>query len=409
MVTDIILAALGLILSAFFSGSEIAVITAHPLQLQKWVSHKKAFAASALKMYEDRQHYLTVILVGNTLANILTTTFATLLLSTYAGFNWWQVILVISAVVLLFGEVLPKSLIRTRPNSYLLFSTAVIKIPALILHPIARFFEKMIAGLLKLFNSDAESLNIIIGREDIEQSIYDSYKMGILNEEKKKYIDNVFDFSDTSASEIITPRTDIIALPHNATLTEVKKTFIKSGFSKIIIYKDNIDHIIGYISLRDIVSGEKKIKEMIRPLKFYPESKSIIELLKEFQKTNTSIAIIVDEFGVSAGLVTMEDIVEEIFGEFDDEYDENSGYVIRHANNDLLMSGRTEIDLLNDEYQLNIPEGEYETIAGYLLDHLDRFPGSGEVIMIKQMEFTILRSTPKSIDYIKLKQIPVEK
>jgi magnesium and cobalt exporter, CNNM family len=148
---------------------------------------------------------------------------------------------------------------------------------------------------------------------------------------------------------------------------------------------------------------------MVRPIKFYPESKSIIELLKEFQRTNTSIAIVVDEFGVSAGLVTMEDIVEEIFGEFDDEYDESSGYVIRHANNDLLMSGRTEIDLLNDEYHLNIPEGEYETIAGYLLDHLDRFPSSGEVIMIKQIEFSILRSTPKSIDYIKLRQIPVEK
>jgi magnesium and cobalt exporter, CNNM family len=409
MLTHIILSALGLILSAFFSGSEIAVITAHPLQLQKWVSQKKPFAASALKMYEERQYYLTVILVGNTLANVLTTTFATLLLSTYAGFNWWQVILVISAVVLLFGEVLPKSLIRTRPNSYLLFSTAAIKIPALILRPIARLFEKMIAGLLRLFKSDAEPLNIMIGREDIEQSIYDSYKTGILNEEKQKYIDNVFDFSDTSASEIVTPRTDIIALPYNATLTDVKKTFIQSGFSKIIIYKDNIDHIVGYVSLRDIVNGEKKIKDMVRPIKFYPESKSIIELLKEFQRTNTSIAIVVDEFGVSAGLVTMEDIVEEIFGEFDDEYDESSGYVIRHANNDLLMSGRTEIDLLNDEYHLNIPEGEYETIAGYLLDHLDRFPSSGEVIMIKQIEFSILRSTPKSIDYIKLRQIPVEK
>jgi magnesium and cobalt exporter, CNNM family len=404
MITDIVLASLGLILSAFFSGSEIAVISAHPLQLQKWVSQKKPFAVSALRMYEDRQHYLTMILVGNTLANVLTTTFATLFLTKYGGFDWWQVILLISAISLLFGEVLPKSLIRKRPNSYLLFSCVIIKIPGVILHPFARFFEKMIAGLLKLFKSDAEPKNIMIRREEIEQSIYDSYEKGILNEDKKKYIDNVFDFSETTASEIITPRTDIIALSEDATINKLKKSFIQSGFSKIIIYRDNIDHIIGYISLRDILNGEKDIKPIIRPIKFYPESKSIIELLKDFQETKTSIAIIVDEFGVSSGLVTMEDIVEEIFGEFDDEYDETAGNVKKLPNGDLSMSGRTEIDYLNDEYHLNLPEGEYETIAGYLLDHLDRFPGSGEVLTIKQFEFTILRSTPKSIDYLKLKQ-----
>jgi len=406
MITDIILAGLGLILSAFFSGSEIAVITAHPLQLQKWVSEKKTFAVSALHMYKERQHFLTMILVGNTLSNVLTTTFATLFLTKYAGFNWWQIVLTISGVILLFGEVLPKSLIRKRPNSYLLFSSAVIKIPGIILHPFAKFFEKMIEGMLKLFKSDAEPMNIIIRREEIEQSIYDSYENGILNEDKKKYIDNVFDFSDTTASEIITPRTDIIALPEDTTISKLKKTFIQSGFSKIIIYQDNIDHIIGYISLRDILNDRGNIKSIIRPIKFYPESKSIIELLKEFQESKTSIAIIVDEFGVSSGLATMEDIVEEIFGEFDDEYDESAQDIKRNPNGDLLMSGRTEIDNLNDEYQLNIPEGEYETIAGFLLDHLDRFPVSGEVLMIKQLEFTILRSTPKSIDYLKLKHTP---
>jgi len=406
MITDIILACLGLILSGFFSGSEIAVITAHPLQLQKWVSEKKSFAVSALHMYKERQHFLTMILVGNTLSNVLTTTFATLFLTKYAGFNWWQIVLTISGVILLFGEVLPKSLIRKRPNSYLLFSSAVIKIPGIILHPFAKFFEKMIEGMLKLFKSNAEPMNIIIRREEIEQSIYDSYENGILNEDKKKYIDNVFDFSDTTASEIITPRTDIIALPEDTTISKLKKTFIQSGFSKIIIYQDNIDHIIGYISLRDILNDRGNIKSIIRPIKFYPESKSIIELLKEFQESKTSIAIIVDEFGVSSGLATMEDIVEEIFGEFDDEYDESAQDIKRNPNGDLLMSGRTEIDNLNDEYQLNIPEGEYETIAGFLLDHLDRFPVSGEVLMIKQLEFTILRSTPKSIDYLKLKHTP---
>ena len=409
MITEIVLSSLGLVLSAFFSGSEIAMISAHPLQLQKWVSQKKPLSASALKIYEDRQHYLTMILVGNTISNILTTIFATLLLNNYAGFNWWQVILVISGVILLFGEVLPKSLVRSKPNSYLLFATFIMKILGFVLHPLARFFEKLIAGLLRLFKSNAEPMNIMIRREEIEQSIYDIYEEGILNEEKKKYIDNLFDFSETTASEIITPRTDIVALPEDSTLETLKTTFIQSGFSKIIIFRDNIDHIIGYVSLRDVMNGEKNIRDIVRSIKFYPESKSIIELLKEFQDTRTSIAIIVDEFGVSSGLVTMEDIVEEIFGEFDDEYDENSQDVKRHANGDLLMSGRTEIDYLNDQFNLKIPEGEYETIAGYILDHLDRFPKNKEVITIRDMEFTVLSATPKSIDYLKIRNLPVNK
>ncbi|MDZ7796581.1 MAG: transporter associated domain-containing protein [Candidatus Marinimicrobia bacterium] len=157
-------------------------------------------------------------------------------------------------------------------------------------------------------------------------------------------------------------------------MEDLKKAFIQSGFSKIIIYRDTIDHIVGYISLRDILGPIRHIGDIIRPIKFYPESKSIFDLLKEFQHTKTSIAVIVDEFGGTSGLVTMEDIVEEIFGEFDDEYDINSTQVRRHSSGDLLMSGRTEIDFLNDEYLLKLPEGEYETIAGYILDFLDRFP-----------------------------------
>ncbi len=403
MITEIILAAVGLILSAFFSASEMAVISAHPLQLQKWESQNKAFATSALKVYEDRQHFLTMILVGNTLTNVLTTTFATLALSAY-GFSWWLVIIFIAAAVLVLGEVLPKSLVRIKPNSFLLFSTAVMKVPGIILHPIARVFEKIIAFLIKLLKSDGEPLNIMIRREEIEQRIFESYDHGIINEEKKKYINNLFGFSETTAGEIITPRTDIVAVDEDCSILDLKKTFIQSGFSKIIIYRDNIDQIIGYVSLRDVMNREDKLEHIIRPIKFFPESKNVIELLKEFQDSKTSIAIIVDEFGVSSGMVTMEDIVEEIFGEFDDEYDENIEEVRRHPSGELSMSGRTEIDFLNNEYGLDIPEGEYETIAGYLLDHLDRFPGSSEVLTINNLEFTILRSTPKSIDYIKLRQ-----
>ncbi|MDZ7796582.1 MAG: CNNM domain-containing protein [Candidatus Marinimicrobia bacterium] len=232
MITEIIIAAFGIVLSAYFSGSEIAVTTAHPLQLQKWKSQKKAFSSDAIKMYEDRQHYLTVILVGNNLANVLTTTFASIVFTSYGLFNWWQTILVISGIILLFGEVIPKSLIRYQPNSYLLFSSAVIKIFGFFLHPVARFFEKIIAGLLRFFKSDEQPLNIMIRRKEIEKSIFDSYETGVLNDDKRKYIDNVFEFSDTTAGEIITPRTDIVALPEGARIGGSEKGLHSIGFLK---------------------------------------------------------------------------------------------------------------------------------------------------------------------------------
>jgi putative hemolysin len=405
MTAELILAISGLILSAYFSGSEIAVISANPLQLQKWHAEKKAFAQRALQMYERRQHYLTVILIGNTLTNVLTTTFASIIFTRYGLFNWWQATLLISATILVFGEVIPKSLIRVRPNAYLLISSALIGVLGYLLHPPARLFDSMTRALMRLFRSTQTPMNIIIRREEIEQSIYKSYEDGVLNEAKQKYIDNVFDFSDTNAGEIITPRTDIVALPEDATFEQLKETFISCGYSKIIIYRENIDFIIGYVSLRDIFGSKKEIREMLRPIKFYPETKSIIELLKEFQRAGTSIAVIVDEFGGTAGIVTMEDIVEEIFGEFDDEYDVDAAEVRRQPNGDLLISGRVEIDFLNDEYHLNLPEGEYETIAGYILDAADRFPRNGEVIHIRNHEFTILKSTPKRIELVKCRQI----
>jgi len=390
MTAELILALLGLLLSAFFSGSEIAVITSNPLLLKKWHAEKKLFSASALKIYENRQHYLTLILIGNTLANVMTTTFATLLFTGYGLFNGWQSTLVIAATVLLLGEVLPKSLIRRRSSTILLPFSLLIAALHYLLDPLARVFELMTRGLMRLFKSKQAPMNIMIRREEIEQSISDSYANGILNDAKRKYIDNLFDFSDTSAAEIVTPRTDIIALPEDADIFQLKKTFIESGFSKIIIYRENIDFITGYVSLRDIFSGKKSVRNMLRPIRFYPETKSVIELLKEFQRTGTSIAVIVDEFGGTAGIVTMEDIVEEIFGEFDDEYDVSAMDVRRQADGDLLMSGRAEIDYLNDEFELRFPEGAYDTVSGFILDAIDRLSCAGEVIHIQRHEFTIL-------------------
>jgi len=405
MTTAAILAGLGLILSAYFSGSEIAVIRAEPLQLQVWTLQKKHGASYAYDMFMDREHFMTVILVGNNLANILATTFATLLLTDYAGLNGFEVILCVSAAILVFGEVIPKSLVRQRPNSYLLFSAGFMRLTNILLNPVSKFFERISSWMVALFRSDQTPATAMIYRDEIEQSIYNSYHFIPMDKTRKRYLNNILEFSDTTAGEIITPRTDMIAASEEVTPDELKELFIVSGFSKILIYRDSIDQIIGFVSLRDIFGNINDISGMIRPIEYYPESKSIIDILKEFQNHKISIAVILDEYGGTAGMVTMEDIIEEIFGEFDDEYDDNQQHVKKLANGDLMTSGRTETDYLVNEYGLTIPDGDYETIAGFLLQYLNRFPQPGEILKIFNAEYTILKSTAKSIDHIKIKKL----
>lgn len=405
MTTAIILTITGLILSAFFSGSEIAVIRANPLQLQVWKLQKKRGAVSAYNLFEKRERLITLILIGNNLANILTTTFATLILTTHYTMSGWLVIILVSTCILIVGEVIPKSLVRQRPNSYLIFTSAFMSFINHLLAPLTYIFENISSWMVSLFKSSQSPASAMVHRKEIEESIYNSYHDIVMDTTRKKYLSNILDFSETTAGEIITPRTDMIAVDEDCTLKTIKKAFSESGFSKILVYRDNIDQIIGYISLRDILNGNKKISSLINTLHFYPESKSIIDILKEFQKFKISIAVILDEFSGTAGMITMEDIVEEIFGEFSDEYEDEQNKIKKLSNGELLTSGRTEIDILSQDHHISIPDGDYETVAGFLLFNLNRFPQAGEVITLFGAEYSILKSTAKSIDQLKIKKL----
>ncbi|MCK5686283.1 HlyC/CorC family transporter [bacterium] len=405
MEIEIGLAFIGLILSAYFSGSEIAYISANPLQMQIWESQKIRGAGRSLKYLENKEEILSVILVGNTLANMLATSFATVVLLKNFQLPYWAITLMVALVILVFGELIPKSLIRIRANNVTRYISLTMHIVEIVLLPLTRIARFITMIALKLVRSKHSDLNAVLTRDEFKHSLHSGHESGVIDEQEQEYIRNVMEFSDITADEIKTPRTDIEAISEEADLREAKMAFEESGYSKILVYRESIDEIIGFIVLHDLFHDPENIKEITRDISLYPQSKNIFEMLKDFQENNISIALLVDEFGGTSGIVTMEDLVEEIFGEFEDEYDEDAEGIRLLSNGDFIVEGRCEIDDLNEQLPKIIAEGEYETLAGYLLDSLNRFPPKNEKIIIDGLEYTILRSTAKSIDLLRIHPI----
>jgi putative hemolysin len=402
MQIELILTILGVLFSAYFSSAELSFTAANPVKIRIWTDSGRLGAKKTLNMLENRESILTVILVGNTLANILATSYATLYFLTLKLFSEWQIVILISVIILILGELIPKSIVRERPNQSVIFFSLTLRWLRLILLPLTWPVQKIIKGILFVIRSQPEEFRAAISRDEFGRSISLSHKSGIIDEREKEYIHNVIAFSRRTAGEIQTPRPDVAGLPVSASLNEVRELFVKSGYSKLLIWTESIDEIIGFIVIHDLLENPKNLREIVRPIRVYPESKLVFEMLREFQENNISIAAVVNEYGSTSGIVTMEDLVEEIFGEFEDEYDENHNTIKKLSSGDLVMGGRAEIEELNKTYNLNIPEGDYETISGYILDNTDHFPVKNEKIIIGKLEFTILKASAKSIDYIKI-------
>ncbi len=402
MQIELIFTFLGVIFSAYFSSAELSFTAANPVKIRIWADNGKIGAKKTMSMLENRENILTMILVGNTLANILATSYATLYFLTLGLFTEFQIVIIISFIILIFGELIPKSVVREMPNQAVLFFVLTIRWIRVLLFPVTWPVQKIIQGILFLVRSKPEEIRAVVTRDEFGRSISLSHKSGVIDDREKEYIHNVIDFSHRTAGEIQTPRPDITGLPVIADIEEARALFIQSGFSKLLIWSDTIDEINGFIVIHDLLQNPQSIEEIVRPIKVYPESKLVFEMLREFQEINMSIAAVVNEYGSTSGIVTMEDLVEEIFGEFEDEYDENHNTIKMLSNGDLIMGGRADIEELNKSYNLGIPDGDYETIAGYILDNTDHFPLKNEKFIIGKLEFTVLRASAKSIDYLKI-------
>jgi len=316
--------------------------------------------------------------------------------------------IIATAIVLVTGEFLPKSIFRVNSNFWLRTFSVLLFIFYVVLYPIASFATWLSLGILRLFgvkpNSSAHEN--AFSRADLNYLIQESFEN---HEDKKdvgtevKIFQNALDFSKVKLRDCLVPRTEVVALDYEVDLETLKQTFIETGFSKIPIYKGNIDNIIGYIHSSEMFEHQQNWREHINQIPIVPENMAAQKLMKIFMKEKKSIAVVVDEFGGTAGIVTLEDIMEEIFGEIEDEHDTHDYIAEQTGENEYLFSGRLEISEINEKFNLNLPESDaYDTIAGFILYHHQHFPKLNEIIQIDNYVFKCVKATNNRIELVKM-------
>ena len=392
------LAITGIILSIFFSSSEIALISANKLQIDVWVKQNLRLSRIANLIIDNKEFYLFCILVGNNIANMLTTSFLTIYIVNSNILPEESIFIIISILILLFAEIIPKSIIRQFSNATLLIISPILYTIGMILAPIysgAKFFININSDDSIFKSKDHDYI-----RDDI-QHVYEHVDNSIeIEDEQKEMLSNVFTLGENTAYEVMTPRTKLSMVSKNSSLEEILHTFIDSGHSKLPVYEENIDSIIGVIYLYDLFKYPDSINEIIKPVNKIPFTKNISDIMSSFQSSNSNISIVVDEHGGTSGLITAEDIFEELFGEFEDEFDHVK---IKSKINDdgaISTNAKIECDEFNKLFNNLIPPGNYETLAGYIISEIERIPNQGENLFLPIGKIEIKKSSSRKIEEI---------
>lgn len=394
-----------LLLSGFFSSSEIAFIVSSKIKIEIRARKNNLAAINARYFMKNPDLFFSTILISNNAVNIAFASISSVLLMEIFNFSEFTILIVSTTLLLLIGEVIPKYIGSELADGLVLISSTPLRILNYILYPIGKMFSSISNILTKSNLRNEEGILEFINKEDIHELLEESSDAGKMDEEQTDIISKVIDIREQRVYEAMTPRTEIVGVDIESTMDEVLDTFINSGYSKILVYEENLDNIKGWLFTKDIFKQPHDWKTIIREVAFVPETKKSLEMLNEFLEKRFSIAVVVDEFGGTAGLITIEDLIEELFGEIRDEYDEAEEKMIKKLSDDsFILNGKVEIDILNEEYDLKIPEGDYETIAGYIMYKIGRIPLKGESFHIDDNQFLILRSDKTKIDLVKLKK-----
>ena len=410
MEVDITIILISIIFSAFFSGMEIAFVSANKLHIEL-EKKRKGFIPNILrKLTKNSSKFITTMLVGNNISLVVYSYFMGKVIVEYYDINSILIQTVISTILILVtAEFLPKAIFRVYANETL----KVFALPAYFFYILLYVFSFFINGIsdffLKfIFRTDKDTQQTLFSKEELGDYITEQLEIVNDNEEEIdseiQIFQNALEFQKVKAREIMVPRTEILAIEIHETVSKLRESFINSGFSKILVYKTSLDDIIGHVNAFELFKKPKTIKSILLPVEIVPESMMINDVLNSLMKKRKSIAVVVDEYGGTSGMITVEDVVEELFGEIEDEHDvqELTDQII--SEKEFKFSARLEIDYLNEEYNLNIPKEEaYETLGGFIIDHTENIPEKGEVLVILDYEITILGVSSSKIEEISLK------
>ncbi|MEJ5350300.1 MAG: hemolysin family protein [Melioribacteraceae bacterium] len=402
MINDIILLIILLFLSAFFSSSEIAYIVANKIKIELRARKGNIYAKNAYYFLKNPDSFFSTILISNNITNIAFASIISFYLLTYLNLEEFEILIISTALLLIFGELMPKYIGTELADLLILISAIPLRIISFLIFPLSKITSNISSVINRMNKMEEEGILNVVDREDIQDLIEESTKAKKIDEEQSDIIYKIIEIKEQKVYEAMTPRTDIVGVDIKSSVDEVLDKFIESGYSKLIVYEENLDNIKGMVLIKDFFKMPESLSSVIREVVFVPETKKSLEMLNEFLDKQFSIAVVVDEFGGTAGIVTMEDLIEELFGEIRDEYDVEEKIVKKINNNTYILSGKVEIDYLNEEHNFGIEEGDYETIAGYITTKLGRIPLKGESFKIDHFTILILKSSKTKIDLLKI-------
>lgn len=415
MEIELIIIVISILLSAFFSGMEIAFVSANKMHIELEKKRKGFIPKILTKITYKSSKFITTMLVGNNISLVVYSYYMGKFLIRFIpaqSFNEFSILLfqtVISTVVILVtAEFLPKTIFRIYANEVL----KIFALPAYIFYYIFHFFSDFITlisdfFLRVFFKTDADEEQTEFSKEELGNYINEQLETGNDNDvldSEIQIFQNALDFHNVKAREIMVPRTEIVSTEIHENVINLKKTFIETGFSKILVHKTSLDDVLGYVNAFELFKKPKTIKSILLPVEIVPESMMINDVLNTLMKKRKSVAVVVDEYGGTSGMITIEDIVEELFGEIEDEHDTQEFIENKISDSEFHFSARMEVDYLNETYNLDIPKSEaYETLGGFIIEHTENIPEEKESIEIEGFTIKIIKMSGAKIEEVSFK------
>lgn len=398
-------------LSAFFSAAETAFISANKIRVRLLAEEEKLTKAIILNRLLSRPNrLLATVLVGNNIANIAASALATAAaVQLFPDFGVTIATAVVTTLVLIFGEITPKSFATQKAEKLALQFARPIELLSFLLYPLVKILTGATNFFIKLLGGKPSSQGPFVTEEEIRALVIAGEKQGLIEAEEKEMIDSIFEFDDTIVREVMIPRIDVAGVPAEMDINHFVDWTIKLGHSRIPVYEGSLDNIVGIVYVKDLLpfwgkNNNFPVQQIMRPAYFTPESKKINDLLQEFQQLKIHMAVVLDEYGGTAGIVTFEDLLEEIVGDIQDEYDQEEEKIQPIDDRTIIADARTNLDEINERLNLELPEEEFDTIGGFFYSLVGRVPKEGETVEFEDCVLTVCKVNGRRIKSIQIKR-----
>ena len=398
---------IALIFAAFYSGSETALVSANRLKFEALRRLGSRRGKRVVKLLEEPDRFLTICVVGTNIAVVAWSSLVAIKLEPVLASS--TIVLVSTVVMLVFGEILPKTLGRSLADRAAGWISVGIAASEILLFPMVWVVRVIGRGLARAFGGGREGrgMQFMLSRRDLEYLLASSEGTAHVEEEERAFITRVFRLGHQRVRDIMIPRTEIEAVRIEEPLARVIQKFKSTGYSRLLVYGESLDDVRGFVHVLDLLKKTQRWQDVIRPVLAVPESLSSVELLRRMQREKKSMAVVVDEYGGTAGLVTLEDLVEQLFGEIRDEFDREERLVRRLGPRSFVISGRAEVAFLNETFGLGLPKGDYATLAGLITEKAGRILAPNEELVVGDWRIRVLSSNPKRVEWVRLD--PVQK